>query len=322
MLEWNLDEKKKISFRIFTKKFLGKKFMIKSGKYKFEFLLHKHINLFTNKILKSNVVELTSTDNIISINFDDTHNINNIPQKIPHTIYISSISKKEGVITGSESIKLAINIAKHINEVKKIYLYDAASVKCPDSNSDINSYDLSLYKLLVKNETFYNKFGFYLQYKSKNIQKILEKYAKQVSQYKNNKIINELTKVKNELEKKNLKLPINIYSCELHIYDREINNYVDINKYICHCNGIIKILNYYKNKTFGKTIEILQKENCNMFQTFFNSFDRYNYSDNSFATICMLKINNKKYNIKFIKKITKLQIIRSGVTNGYYVKKL
>ena len=320
MLEWNLDEKKKISFNIFTKKFLGKKFMIKSGKYKFEFLLHNTMNLFTNKILKSNILELKSIDHIISINFDDTHNINTIPQKIPHTIYISSISKKEGVISGSESIKFAINIAKHIKEVKRMYLYDGASVKCADT--DENSYDLSLYKLLVKNETFYNKFGFYLQYKSKNIQKILEKYAKQVSQYKNNKIIYELTKIINELEKKNLKLPIKLYSCGLYIYDSEINNYMDINKYICYYNGIIRILNYYKNKTFGKTIEILQKENCNMFQLFFNYFDKSNYSSSIFTSICIFKINNKKYNLKFMKKINKLQIIRSGVYNGYYVKKL
>ena len=322
MLEWNLDEKKKMSFNIFTKKFLGKKFMIKSGKYKFEFLLDNTINLFTNKILKSNIIGLTSTEHIISINFDDTNNINIIPQKIPHTIYISSISKKEGVISGSESIKFAINIAKHIKEVKKIYLFDGASVKCADT--DENSYDLSLYKLLVKNETFYNKFGFYLQYKSKNIQKILEKYAKQVSQYKNNKIIYELTKIINELEKKNLKLPIKLYLFELNIRDnyREINNYMDINKCISYYNGIIRILNYYKNKTFGKTIEILQKENCNMFQLFFNYFDKSNYSSSTFTSICMFKINNKKYNLKFMKKINKLHIIRSGVYNGYYVKKL
>ena len=82
MLERNLDEKKKMSFNIFTKKFLGKIFMIKSGKYKFEFLLHNTINLFTNKILKSNIIELKSIDNIISINFDDTNRINNIIQKI------------------------------------------------------------------------------------------------------------------------------------------------------------------------------------------------------------------------------------------------
>ena len=318
MLEWNLDEKKKMSFNIFTKKFLGKKFMIKSGKYKFEFSLHTDIRFFTNKILKPNVFELKSIDNIISINFDDKFHRKN-------TIYISHISKKEGVITGSESIKFAINIAKHIKEVKKMYLYDAASVKCPDSNSDINSYDLSLYKLLVKNETFYNKFGFYLEYKSKNIQKILEKYSKQVSQYKNNKIINELTKIINELEKKNLKLPIKLYLFELDISDnyREINNYMDINKCICYYNGIIRILKYYKNKTFGKTIEILQKENCNMFQNFLNFFNRRDYSDDSFRLVYMFKINNKKYNLKFMKKINKLQMIRSGGSyNGYFVKKL
>jgi len=322
MIEWDLNKSKQITFKQFVKKFSGKKFYIKNKDVKLEFLLKKDESLFNEKNLRMDDYVLQTIEEgeggffIISILFKDFLHIKN--QKKVYSIYISNISKRDGVITGTQSIEMAINIAKHIEGIEYLCLKDAAKVSCKDTGK---RYDLSLFKLLMKNETFYNKFGFKLWFESKDVQKILEKYAGIVGKFKVSNILKDIRSIIKALSNKNLKLPIKYKNVRgNNVFELNINDYSTIDDILCTYSSIERFFNAFKSKTIKKVVEYLYKKNCDRLQyMIYNLFEYSMY----FSGVLSYKIQRKIYKNRFAEKLIKLRTLRENVSwQGYYVKKL
>ena len=167
-----------------------KKIIITWNNISLDFVIseNKHIYSEEKYYTLSTTQKSDSELNIISIDFKDK--LKDIPSF--SNVYINNISKKNGLISGSNSVLFAIEIIKKIKEAKYVYLYDGASVKYKNAANEL---DLSLYKLIVDHKTFYGKFGFELYYKNKSFQKKMLYYASKIKNYTINKIIVELKNI-------------------------------------------------------------------------------------------------------------------------------
>jgi hypothetical protein len=274
-----LDKFQKIKGNDFIKKYKKyKKIIITWNNISLDFIITKREDLYTSK--KSYFLHTTqksddSSKDIINILFHD------IIKKVPSfsNIYIKNISKKDGLISGSDAVLFAIAIIQKISEAKFIYLYDAATIKYKNSENEL---DLSLYKLIVDDRTFYGKFGFELYFKQ-SLQKKLLYYASKIKNYTIDKIIVELKNITSFIEKnyynKMSGLVVNYYSKAIetkkeisYSEKKEIyNNYQII-------IGILSKLN--KNLKFNEGIIILNKkyffELCMLFDKIINKNSFYN----------------------------------------------
>lgn len=274
----DLDKFPKIKGNDFIKKYKKyKKIIITWNNISLDFSIIKRNNLYSNE--KSYFLQTTQKSDsnlqIISILFHDV--IKEIPSF--SNIYIKNISKKDGLISGSNAVLFAIAIIQKIIEAKFIYLYDAASIKYKNSENEL---DLSLYKLIVDHKTFYGKFGFELYYK-KSLHKKLLYYASKIKNYNINNIIVELKNIVDFIEKyyynKMSGIVVNYWSKAIEIENeisynekKEIyNNYQVI-------IGILSKLN--KNLKFNEGLIILNKkyffELCIFFDKIINKTN-YNF---------------------------------------------
>lgn len=168
------------------------------------------------------------------------------------SVYISLITKSKEY-SGTKVMNIVLDFLKQFKEIKEITITDGAEVNC-----DKYKIDLSLYKLLTTNSTFYGKFGFKLVTSNRNIivdEKMI-KLSKKLKNYKIEKIINELEKITENTKKiQNIKF-VGYNFTERKVKDKDISDYVKIIK------KIIKILHKYKNNKLGNTLELLQNKNC------------------------------------------------------------
>jgi len=315
MITWNLDEKKQISLS-FLKKNIGKTLLITYNKIALVFTL-KYVNFFIEKNIQEPILALTSEEKerlyVIRILFVDF--LNNPKKNQPNSIYIASISKKDGLISGTESVEFAIKIGQRIKGVEKLALHDGATIDC-----DIEEkFDLSLYRLLVKDETFYNKFGFKLWYFDKYQQKSLEKYGRIISSYKVINIIKEFEFINKLIMGNSVdKIKYQYVSFSDFIIDDSNNNTVEYAwRFISNNLIIIEILKKFKKYTFGKTVSILNEKDCVTLSILFKNFDDQNFY------IPSLVIKGEKYLFKFKAKLLKLLLLRKNFGwQGFYVKEI
>ena len=316
MITWNLDENEKISYNK-IKSWVGKEILIVYKDIGLLFRL-KYNHLFQEKDIQEQIIELASVEkgenlHVIKIHFMDLLNVPRKPQ--PNSVYISNISKKDNLISGSNAINFAVKICEHIKGVKKIALFDGATIKCP---SNLKDFDLSLYKLLTQNETFYNKFGFKLWFADKKLQKNLEKYGSVISKLKVSNIIKELLFINTLLKSNTIE---NIKFNNIAFFDKLI--YVKqygiefIWNFIANNLMIIEILKSYSQYTFRKAIELLNENACEQLSILFKNLEDENYY------ITDIFIKNKKYELKFKTNYLKLLILRKNFSNqGFFVKEL
>ena len=228
-------------------------------------------------------------------------------------VYISNISKKKDLISGSESMKMVIKICKKIKTIKKLFLLDYAEINCNKSNETI---DLSLYKLILNNYTFYSKFGFMLYDKNKYIQTKLLYYSKIVGNYKVINIIKEFNNIINFIT-------IN-YNNEIKgdfidrfsklIFNDNIN-YSDKKRIIIGYNYLITIFEKYRNIKFKNMIKLLLENECHNLFTLFYMLDYNNYYK--------FYYEKNKISSKFLLEYTKLYILRNNYQyQGYFVKNI
>lgn len=313
----DLDKFPKIKGNDFIKKYKKyKKIIITWNNISLDFSIIKRNNLYSNE--KSYFLQTTQKSDsnleIISILFHD------IIKEISSfsNIYIKNISKKDGLISGSNAVLFAIAIIQKIIEAKFIYLYDVASIKYKNSENEL---DLSLYKLIVDHKTFYGKFGFELYYK-KSLHKKLLYYASKIKNYNINNIIVELKNIVDFIEKyyynKMSGIVVNYWSKAIEIENeisynekKEIyNNYQVI-------IGILSKLN--KNLKFNEGLIILNKkyffELCIFFDKIINKTN-YNFIN--------FKINSKIFvSSKFILFFIKLFILENNYQYmGLYRRKV
>jgi hypothetical protein len=316
MITWNLDENKKINYNK-IKSWVGKEILIVYKDIGLLFRL-KYVNLFQEKDIQEPIIELASVDkgenlHVIKIHFMDFLNVPRKPQ--PNSVYIANISKKDNLISGSGAINFAVKICEQVKGVKKIALFDGATKKCP---SNLKDFDLSLYKLLTQNETFYSKFGFKLWFAEKKLQKNLEKYGSIISKFKVLNIIKELYLINILLKNNTIE---NIKFNNIAIFDKMI--FVKqfgvefIWNFIANNLMIIEILKSYSKYTFGKAIELLNKNACEQLSILFKNLEDENYY------IGDIFIKNMKYELKFKTNYLKLLILRKNFSNqGFFVKEL
>ena len=313
----DLDKFPKIKGNDFIKKYKKyKKIIITWNNISLDFSIIKRNNLYSNE--KSYFLQTTQKSDsnleIISILFHD------IIKEISSfsNIYIKNISKKDGLISGSNAVLFAIAIIQKIIEAKFIYLYDVASIKYKNSENEL---DLSLYKLIVDHKTFYGKFGFELYYK-KSLHKKLLYYASKIKNYNINNIIVELKNIVDFIEKyyynKMSGIVVNYWSKAIEIENeisynekKEIyNNYQVI-------IGILSKLN--KNLKFNEGLIILNKkyffELCIFFDKIINktNYNFINFKINSKIFVCS----------KFILFFIKLFILENNYQYmGLYLRKV
>lgn len=278
-IQIDLDKFPRIKGNEFIKKYKKyKKIIITWNKITLDFTISESKDLYSGKISYRLSTSQKSNSNldIISILF------HNPIQEISSfsNIYIENISKKDGLISGSNAVLFAIAIIQKIIEAKYIYLYDGASVKYKNSENEL---DLSLYKLIVDHKTFYGKFGFELYYKNKSLQKKMLYYASKIRNYTIDKIIVELKSIVLFIEKyfynKISATMVNYYSKT--IETKDIISYEEKKNIYNNYQIIISILSKLNKKIkFSEGIKILNKkyffELCMLFEKIINKFN-FNY---------------------------------------------
>ena len=136
--------KKKTNIHDFIKKFENKTFLLKNDKVEIEVKLQRERKTFIKS--KLDFYRIFGLTNEFSIEF-----FHNKPSF--ENVYIASINKSDKY-SGSEVVKFVIEFLKSLKQVKKAYLYDAATINCKNSN---DTFSLSLYKLLTSYIGFYQK---------------------------------------------------------------------------------------------------------------------------------------------------------------------
>ena len=141
--------KKKTNIHDFIKKYKNKTFLLKNDKVEIEVKLLKKRRIFIKS--KLDFYSIFSLSNEFHIDFfHEKPSFENV--------YIPSINKSDKY-SGSEVVKFVIEFLKSFKQVKKAYLYDAATINCKNSN---DTFSLSLYKLITSYVGFYQKYGFRL----------------------------------------------------------------------------------------------------------------------------------------------------------------
>jgi hypothetical protein len=277
-IQIDLDKFPRIKGNEFIKKYKKyKKIIITWNKITLDFTISESKDLYSGKISYRLSTSQKSNSNldIISILFHDPI------QEISSfsNIYIENISKKDGLISGSNAVLFAIAVIQKIIETKYIYLYDGASVQYKNSENEL---DLSLYKLIVDHKTFYGKFGFELYYKNKSLQKKMLYYASKIQNYTLNKIIVELKSIVFFIEKyfynKISATMVNYYNKT--IETKDIISYKEKKDIYNNYQIIISILSKLNKKIkirFDEGIKILNKkyffELCMLFDKIINKFN-------------------------------------------------
>ena len=250
--------------------------------------------------------------------------------------YIKEINNLKN-FNGSLLIQLVNEINKKLNVVKS-YIYDATHIECNEYD-----YNLSFFKLIENNRTFYMKYGFkfanirYFRYttdsylffindehKQNNyINNLINKCKKIKIKYINNKfnkLLNILLKVIKKNDYNNLKITkYNISDFYKNTNDKNIN--IDLNKFIDIKDSLINIIKYitdflalfdsFKNEKIIYFYELMiklfnDKQLCGKYVIINNMLD------NDF--IYKIEYNNYEY----IDNIFKYFYLLSLYKNNYY----
>lgn len=225
-------------------------------------------------------------------------------------IYIDNISKNNQY-SGTDVVNFIIKFLQSLKQIQNIYLHDGTYVNCKDSNNEI---DLSLYKLLTSNQSYYQKFGFRLvSEKGEYINKDLINIAKKVSKYKVNNILHNFNRIIKFIEK---------YKTNIHI--KVVNDNIIENRYNFNISNFILYIGYlyfalspYKNYTFGECIKKMNDKKCFMLAKVFDIF-RFEYLD-------IIEFKHDKNIIKspFLYDFNILLIYRRNYNwTGMYMKKI
>jgi hypothetical protein len=319
---WNLNESGKISFHNLIKKYENIDFEIQYKKTKIPFKLTK-LNYLNNYYY-----QLSAPNHSLIIDFkDDLH----FPaKKLPHTIYLGSIHKNE-LYSGSTLVKTAIAIARKIRGVKILYLCDMATIECNDvegKNYWDKSFDLSLYSLLVTDQTFYNKYGFqYYDANYRNQSKNVQKHAHKVQKIHVSTILKSIKDL-NKLVKKNYYRAIygdNVIPFGDPAKYNKIS-FAQLNEEIQRFATIYLLLSPYKQLTLKQAIikmHDLEKDGCNSYLIQFMKLMKELYTYVFCLSESRLQSQSKNViKMQWIYEFQKLAEYRRGLEHCYYIKKI
>lgn len=298
----------------FVKKYGGKKFVIKGNKMEIEVkldfsksIIDKDKGFYILKTLEKSNIGVV--EYVFFIKFID---------RITHTpsfrdVYIENISKSEKY-SGSQIVKFVLDFLKSITSVRKVYLYDAAEIRCKNSDDKV---DLSMYKLIVNNRTFYQKFGFRLITKigdDKNNE--MKKCAKKLGDYKIKDIYRNFGEILKFCERYREKIETKIIiAWEKVIEVKELDNYKDVIEAFVY---LMHIMKSYKRKTFREFLEKLNEKECYNLHKFMS----YLLNDYKLFPIAYI-YKNKKVESNFLLDYYKLYIYRNNWQwEGLYVLQL
>lgn len=166
----------------------------------------------------------------LKINFIDTET-----KKIASNAYIQNIHATDQ-LTGTQIVKFALQLLKVLG-CKKVYLHDGTGVKC---KSNSFAYDLTYYKLLEKNKTFYTNLGFEHDI---SIENNYGNYFKSKSKLK--KFINKMIKSCRKIKISTL---VSDYKKLLDICTQIIKNPLSINNLIIRCTYTYNIIEPVETK--------------------------------------------------------------------------
>jgi hypothetical protein len=292
--------KNKIDIHDFIKKYKNKTFLLKNDKIEIEVKLEKERKAFIKS--KLDFYYIFSLSNEFRIDFF---------HKNPsfENVYITSINKSDKY-SGSQIVKFVIEFLKSFKQVKKAYLYDAATVNC--KNSD-DAFSLSLYKLITSYIGFYQKYGFRLVIdygKEEDITNNMVLLAKKVANYKVKDILENLKKIINLVEK----YKKNVQVKTIYKYD-EYTPIENLSEFISNFGFLYFCMMTYKRDKFGIFIEKLNDEKCFMLSQLFKSLNNIQYIE--------FKYKNKKIISQFLVDYFKLFIYKDNFNwKGYYMKKI
>jgi len=297
------DVQKNIS--VLYKKF-GKRFTIKYKKMKVPVSLYKRIFKHSGKtffILEYYQTKRTEELKPFKIEFIDESSSD---YKLNNTTYIANIHNTNE-ISGSQMVDLVVSIQRKLNVIKTT-LFDGATIHC--NNIEIN---LSFFKLIEKNRTFYQKFGF--KYSTdgiwpllkamfgnkKNVQKIMHN---SLNLFKKIKISEYITKHKQVIDLiSNIIKKQDYHKTDISSYDFFNNDprYVKSSKIEEHLieqvgisNKVLKIcMNTKKKYLYQLLIELLNNKKCQ-----------------EYDTIMKYIVENNQYQIKYMKKTITFNYIK------------
>lgn len=292
--------KNKIDIHDFIKKYKNKTFLLKNDKVEIEVKLLKERRIFIKS--KLDFYTIFSLSNEFRIDFfHEKPSFENV--------YIPSINKSEKY-SGSEVVKFVIEFLKSFKQVKKAYLYDAATINCKNSN---DTFSLSLYKLITSYIGFYQKYGFRLVInygKEEDITNNMVLLAKKVANYKVKDILENLKKIINLVEK----YKKNVQVKTIYKYD-EYAPIENLSEFISNFGFLYFCMMTYKRDKFGIFIEKLNNEKCFILSQLFDNLNKLRYIE--------FKYKNKKIIPNFLVDYYKLFLYSYNFNwQGYYMKKI
>jgi hypothetical protein len=315
--QWNLNELKKIGYDEFIRKYKECDIEVEYKKIKILFQLNKISNL------DGEYYCLRAENDPIVIEFKD--NLHIPAKKIPHTIYLSYIHKNDKY-SGSQLVKIAIAIAKHIRGVKFMYLCDMATIECNDvtdlgTTYPDKSFDLSLYSLIVNNYSFYNKYGF--QYYDKNLKnksREVAKHVKHVQHISVKMIVKSIEKLYSFIKKNYYK---QIYYRSVYDNDFFHFNLNRLNQIINDYMMLYYLLKPYQKLTLKNAmiqIHNIKNNGCNRYfillLKLIKEIDEYQFSLSQNPT------KKSIIDIKWVNDLQKLVKYRRGLDGCYFIKKV
>lgn len=303
----------------------GKKFNIKVGKFDIPIKLYKHTSKYSDKqnynfIMEYDIEKRTSELKPFMITFYDEH------LKAKNNVtYINNIHKTDN-ISGSDMVNIVLKIQKFLG-VEKTALHDGASIKC---NENI-ALSLSFFKLIEKNRTFYQKFGF--EFPTENImdfftnifgsgENIIKLLNQQIKKFKQITVESYVKKQK-QLAKMAFKIMLengydNVEMMRMDWFDnyiltgkKHVND--DITAIITNVSELIKITSKHKEKYLYKLlIKLLNEKKCEDYSHIINMI--------VYDNLYMVKYKNKKIYIPYIETTKIIMSIKDSSRYVYVFK--
>lgn len=224
----------------------------------------------------------------LSIDFTDSKKV------VGSSAYLANVTSTDS-ISGTTMVELALKLLKTVN-AKKVYLHDGSRVYCgPDE------IDLSLFKLIEKGETFYQRFGFRFSIDDSATMKFNFKSSKQLQE----KMLEYIGKVK----KIKVEYLINTYTAILDTVYKVIKNqdYDNVRIKLYHPSDPFDVpKEETREKTVGLVSEIdtilsLTKHSKHVF-LYQEMLELFHTECNKYADIVKYIFDNQVYSVQYKEK--------------------
>jgi hypothetical protein len=241
--------------------------------------------------------------------------VNEFTGKVDGCVAVDAI-KKTDTIPGKEMVNIAIKLCK-ILRCKKLYLMDRATIHC----NNIDTFDLSMMKLLESGKTFYEECGFipsidqcnFVYVKHFSLESLMKRRSYLIGKIRNTKIKDIISLYNESIELLRMQgtKVFSIYKSlgEHEIFAIKSNNWPDyIDSVISSYTEIIRTMNVSKKELLGEYLIDMSRLNCDKYSSIMKFIlDQHNI-------IYLIKNGDKSIKHEYILYLDELKSIK----NDYY----